>query len=295
MVNGNKGVDTITVNGAATTSSVYGGGGNDIITDGAVALSDTLISGDLGNDTITLGNGGLAIDGITVAGGEGVDTITLGDAGLNTANDTGVLITGDAGNDTITGTSANGVEVTINGGAGNDDLNAGAGNGSETIIGGAGTDTMSTAAGVEYIWYDALGQGGSAASATSTSTVTAGDVVDVFTVNADFVNFAAATLVGSTATATAGATDAWNLNNTGVFVDTGDSTITVGTTTYAAVAAQIGTVVGTAGDTAYYVQNNAGGTLASIFQLTLGTTRSTTGALNAGDELTLIAQVTTGC
>ena len=40
---------------ASPASSIYGGGGNDTINAGTVAFTSSLISGDLGNDTITLG------------------------------------------------------------------------------------------------------------------------------------------------------------------------------------------------------------------------------------------------
>lgn len=291
-VNGNLGVDTITLNGAGSFASVYGGGGNDVITDGNVANTDALISGDKGNDTITLGNGGASIDGITVNGGDGVDTITLGNAGV-AANDN-MLIDGGDGADTLTGTSVAVTEITIKGGAGDDTINSGAG--TTTAIGGAGRDTMNAGAGTNTFTYDNKTHVGAASSAASTSALGLADIVGsgtAFTVGTDKFAFVGDTLVGSSGSVATGAANAWNLNTAGVFVSTGQLAWTAGTTTAATVATAIGTVVGTAGDVAYFViEDDTTATNTLIFQLTLGTTRTTTGALNAGDTISLVADVT---
>ena len=96
LVNGNKGSDDITVNGGITfaSSSIYGGGGNDVIRAQAVLPGATtpgaFLSGDLGDDTV-FGTGGLD----TIEGGDGVDQL-FGNDGSDTIN-------GGAGNDVITG------------------------------------------------------------------------------------------------------------------------------------------------------------------------------------------------
>ena len=297
LVNGNKGVDTITLAAANTSSTIYGGGGNDIITDGNVATTDTLISGDLGNDTVTMGNGGLSIDGLTVTGGDGVDTITLGNAGI-AANDN-IFVSGNDGADTLTGTTVAVTEITIAGGAGDDTINSGTG--ATTAIGGLGTDTMASGAGVNMFLYDAAGQGGASASATATTVLVDGDVITAFnTAGEDLITFdASETLVGSSATFGTGAANGWNMNTAGVFALTGTTVEYVNGTGIAAntLAATIGTVVGDAGDTAYFtIRDTTTTTQSLVVEVTLGTTRAVGAgtALNAGDTVELLSDVRAG-
>ena len=296
-VNGNKGVDTITLTGAGTAASVFGGGGNDVITDGNVAYTQTLISGDLGNDTVTLGNAGASIDALTVRGGAGVDTITLGNAGV-AANDD-IFVAGNDGADTITGTSVAVTEVTLSGGAGNDTITVS--NGTSTVIGGLGTDTMTAAAQVDMFLYNAQGQGGAGVSATAATALVDGDTINAFnTAGEDLITFdSSETLVGSSATFGTGAANAWNLNTSGVFALTGTTVEYVNATGLAAstIAASVGTVVGDAGDKAYFtVRDTTTATQNLVVGVTLGTTRAVGNgtALNAGDTVELVAVVNAG-
>ena len=296
-VNGNLGVDTISLTGAGSFASLYGGGGNDIITDGAVAYTNSIVSGDKGNDAITLGNGGLTVDALTVNGGDGVDTITLGNAGV-AANDD-ILITGDAGDDTLTGTTVAVAEIQLLGGTGNDTITCSAG--TSTAVGGAGTDTMNAGGAVNMFLYDDMGQGGASASATATTVLVDGDVITAFnTAGEDLITFdASETLVGSSATFGTGAANNWNLNNAGLFALTGTTVEYVNGTGLAAntIAAAVGTVVGDAGDKAYFtVRDTTTTTQSLVVGVTLGTTRALGAgtALNAGDTIELIADVRAG-
>lgn len=293
VVNGNLGVDTISLNGVGASASIYGGGGNDVITDGNVAFTNSVISGDKGNDSVTLGNGGVSIDGITVKGGDGVDTITLGNAGT-TANED-IFVAGNDGADTLTGTSVAVTSISLSGGQGADTITAGAG--TTTSIGGLGNDTLNAGSGTNTFLYTDKAQTGVAASSTSTAALDLADVIGsgtAFASTTDKIGFVTAdALVGSSASVATGAANAWNLNTAGVFVSTGTLAYTAGTTTAATVATAIGTVVGDAGDVAYFaIEDTSPGTRTLIFQLTLGTTRSTTSALNAGDTIALVADVT---
>ncbi len=289
LVNGNKGQDTITLGAANTSATIHGGGGNDVITDGAVTTADTLISGDLGNDTVTLTNGGLTSDALTVKGGDGVDTISLGDIGV-AANDD-IFVSGNAGNDTLTGTSVTVTEITLAGGAGDDTIATGAG--VSTTIGGLGNDAMTAGASIDVFQYTAQGQGGALGAANGTTGIAAADTIAGFsrTAEVDLIQLdASETLVGSSSTATAGAQNSWNLDNTGVFVNTNAQAFIAGTTTAATISAAIGTVTGDSGDIAY-AAIDSGGTVTNLFQITLGTDKAAA-ALNAGDSIALIASIT---
>lgn len=233
---------------------------------------------------------------VTVQGGDGVDTITLGNSGLITNDD--VFINGNAGDDTLTGSTVALAEITINGGQGDDTINSGAG--TETAVGGDGSDTMQAGAGTNTFLYDGLTQGGTSASATSATAISAGDVIGsttAFASGTDLITLISAdTLIGSSASVASGAANNWNLNTAGVFRVTGSTfEYTAGTSTYAAAAAAVGTVVGDAGDTAYFAINDtttAAQTL--VFQVTLGTTRAAASLLNAGDTISLVSDVTSG-
>ena len=167
-VNGNAGNDTIDISGLSNygTSSIAGGGGNDIITGGAgddtlttAALTALTFDGKGGNDKLVLANGGNtanltltaveSIDGgtwadvltlvnqlttaMTFDGKTGGDSITLADGGnsgvLTVSNDASVI--GGTGIDHITTSSA--AVVSIRGNAGNDVITLGS-TGADTIV-----------------------------------------------------------------------------------------------------------------------------------------------------------------
>jgi len=82
IIDGNKGIDTISLlGGTHSDSSVNGGEGDDIIRNADIVVGGArsngikglLINGDLGNDTIAVLGGG----GSTINGGEGKDTIAV--------------------------------------------------------------------------------------------------------------------------------------------------------------------------------------------------------------------------
>ncbi len=163
-----EGSQSLTVQEAAPSVTVGGGGGDDTITIGDLSkLSVGLltINGDAGNDLIDATGAKYGQLGIRLNGGDGDDVlkggvsaeIINGDAGQDiitagSGNDTvdggtgADFINGDAGDDSIAGGSEN---DTINGGAGNDSLDGGldndslsGGDGNDTAVGGFGNDTM---------------------------------------------------------------------------------------------------------------------------------------------------------
>ena len=105
-----------TIKGGLNNDTLYGAGGNDVITTGA---GTNTAGGNKGNDTIT--------------GGSGADTIA-----------------GDAGADSLTG--AGGAD-TITGGAGNDTINSG--DGVDVVTGGAGKDTITLGSGKDTVVFTA--------------------------------------------------------------------------------------------------------------------------------------------
>lgn len=139
IVNGNKLADTINVSGVVISSSIRGGAGADALTFGNTAnLTDTLVNGDKGADSITLtlqaGESGVATNS-TVQGGEGSDTIN---AALATSS---LLLAGGSEADTISGGSN---QDTINGGTGADSIQGNAG--VDQLSGGDGNDNFVYAA-----------------------------------------------------------------------------------------------------------------------------------------------------
>ena len=62
-----------TISSGTASETVYGGQGDDVITGHSAAGSAQVLSGDLGNDSITAGSGA-----DTLIGGAGSDTLTLG-------------------------------------------------------------------------------------------------------------------------------------------------------------------------------------------------------------------------
>ena len=145
VINGNKGTDTIRVNGGTyDNSNIYGGADADNITITAnTILTSGTINGNKGNDVIVDdGTGITTLTDATVFGGQGDDTITLNGGG------TGLFISGDLGNDGVT--TAGGAD-TVLGGAGNDTITVGAGN--DSIVGGAGADNITMGTGTDRLVF----------------------------------------------------------------------------------------------------------------------------------------------
>ena len=126
--------------GGAGLDSLFGGGGNDIITDDVGAASD--INGEAGNDTIY---GGPGNDYIT--GGDGNDIVVGGVDGQDS-------LYGGAGDDYIVAADANndGVGSVLDGGAGANQLYSLVGSGNDYAVGGEGADIIATGAGSDYIF-----------------------------------------------------------------------------------------------------------------------------------------------
>jgi len=162
VINGNKGDDTIRVNGGTyDQSNIYGGANNDSMTITAnTILTNGTINGNKGNDVIV--DDGVGISSLvnaTVFGGQGQDTITLNGGG------TGLFISGDLGNDGLTtGAGAD----TVLGGAGVDTIVVGAGN--DSVVGGGGADTITLGGGTNRIDFGS--DDGVVATASTTAAVT---------------------------------------------------------------------------------------------------------------------------
>jgi Ca2+-binding RTX toxin-like protein len=148
--------DVITMANSGVLSTIYAGGGNDIITGGNQA--DT-VYGELGNDTIR-GGGAADIlsggdgddlfygntDGDVITGGEGSesggDTVDFSDASAD------LVIDMAAGTVNATASTFSEIE-NITGGTGNDTIYGDAS--INTLKGGNGNDTIFTSAGVDYL------------------------------------------------------------------------------------------------------------------------------------------------
>ena len=169
------------------------------------------------------------------------------------------------------------------------------------MIGGLGTDNMTGGAAVDMYLYTAQGQGGAGVSATATTALVDGDTINEFNTGGEdlFTFDASETLVGSSATFGTGTANNWNLNTAGIFALTGTTVEYVNATGLAAntIAASVGTVVGDAGDKAYFTVNDTTTAAQSlVVGVTLGTTRTVGNgtALNAGDTVELLAVVNAG-
>jgi len=183
LVNGNIGDDTIAigaaVGGAATSSasSFFGGQGNDTINVN-VNATNSLISGDIGNDNIV--TGAVSVAGSTLNGGQGNDTITAATA------TTASLINGGENNDNITGSAFN---DTLNGDEGNDTIATTGGN--DTVTGGSGNDVIGLAvgAGRDRVVYgsSAAANGADAITGFAVGAATAANLADVASFTA-FIN-----------------------------------------------------------------------------------------------------------
>ncbi len=108
---------------------------------------DNILTGALGNDTISGGEGDDTLTGLggndELDGGEGDDTL-LGGAGNDnlTGGEGDDALSGDAGNDVLAGGEG---DDTLSGGAGDDELDGG--EGYDTLDGGAGNDRLVAGAG----------------------------------------------------------------------------------------------------------------------------------------------------
>jgi Ca2+-binding RTX toxin-like protein len=209
VINGNKGGDTIRINGGTyNQSNVYGGADNDSMTiTASTILSNGTINGNKGDDTIVDdGTGITSLSSATVFGGAGQDVITLNGGG------TGLFISGDLGNDQLT--SGAGAD-TVLGGAGVDTIVVGAGN--DSVVGGGGADTITLAGGTNRVNF-ASGEGVVATASTTATHTTLGmtatfangiESVTAFVSGTDDFNFgfstgvAALTLTEGLSTATA--------------------------------------------------------------------------------------------
>ncbi|MEU9452771.1 calcium-binding protein [Streptomyces sp. NPDC048277] len=162
IANLGDGNDTLTYKNATDQVYFYAeislGAGNDKATDSG-RLDGAYVSGDAGNDTITVGAEGLAWGGdgndtINAGGGDNIVQGGNGDDTLHGGNGTQYL-SGDAGKDTITG--GTGADI-LYGGSGNDVLYGNSGNdklygnsGNDKLYGGAGNDTLSGGPGTDVV------------------------------------------------------------------------------------------------------------------------------------------------
>lgn len=293
LVNGNKGVDTVTVGAAATASSVHGGGGADIITT-ASNFTNGLMSGDLGDDRITI-TGGNTLDGSTVAGGEGADNINLAAAG--DAADEDLLVEGGAGVDIITGPIA-GTTSTLNGGEGGDTLSmsgAVGANATSTLIGGAGSDTINLASGTGTVLYSAASDFGAFGSAASGAVAANGDTITGFNTTVDEIAVGNIISGVGAVAANQGLAAGVNFNTNGVVVTSANATaltFNLATGTYADLEAVVtqatGNVTGDAGDTGIVSLLDGGGNILNV-AVTLGTAAAGGRAIDNTDSLAIIS------
>ena len=188
-----------TINAASQTASVtiYGGGGNDVMTGGSAgdvlwagAGNDTVsggggddvIIGDVGVDSLSGGDGNdiIYMDGAdsAVSGGAGTDAVYV-TSGTGTTLDMAAtqfewVADFAGGNDTYNATGQSSA-VTVYAGAGDDSLVGGLGNdylwgeagndtisgggGADTLVGGAGADTLLGGTGIDAIFANSGGGG----------------------------------------------------------------------------------------------------------------------------------------
>ena len=162
---GNMGADSLVA--GAGSDTIYGGNDVDHITTArATAQSVDFISGDNGDDIITVGTLGSQ----TVLGGMGNDSITAG------AGDSGSteLLFGNQGNDTIASSSTG--DTSIFGGQGNDVLSLTASGANEVdhyVFGNQGNDTITVTGGFNSVFG---GQGNDTIMATGGNDVLHGDL-----------------------------------------------------------------------------------------------------------------------
>jgi Ca2+-binding RTX toxin-like protein len=132
-VTGDRAANTITI-GRDAAGDIFVNGGAVPIDGGQATVRNTtevVVSGQAGNDTITLDQTNGALPAAKLAGGAGNDVLT-GGSGAD-------QLFGDAGNDTLIGGRGN---DQLFGGAGNDLFIWNPGDGSDVVEGGAGKDTL---------------------------------------------------------------------------------------------------------------------------------------------------------
>ena len=267
------GAADFTGTGNVLANVITGGVGNDTLSDGGIGGADTLIGG-AGNDTYNVANTG---DVITELAGGGKDTVRSTALSYTLGANVEDLTSVGAGNFTLTGNTGANV---ITGGAGNDVLDDGGVGGNDTLIGGAGDDTYVIRNAGDRITEN--NNGGTDTVKTTLSTYTLGNNLE----NLTFIGTGAFTGIGNNAanviTGGAGADKLTGGGGTDTFVmakgDANGDLITDFTTTagnnhdfinftgYAAGAVLVKTVVGSAATpTSYAVQ--VGGATVDTFQL----------------------------
>jgi hypothetical protein len=254
-INGNKGVDNISIGDVALASgfTVFGGQGNDVITSTNANADGIVYSGDDGDDQITttgaadvVVNGGEGVDVISTAGGD--DTIDggVGDDVISSTAGGDNSIDGGTGDDIIT---AGGGGDVLTGGVGDDELTGGAGDdalvggvGDDSFIANGGDDTVTGGAGADS--YDLTGGGENdyiISAITDSSASLSGTAVGFddfgvgFNSNTDHIDISA--VASSLLGATAGRTTT---------VAVGANILTSATTTFAALRSELSAAAGTA-------------------------------------------------
>ena len=237
---GNDGNDRVTILGAQTTinSEIRGMGGQDNIA--ISGLSNSIINGNQGNDSINGGGANTAVSNSSIYGGQGIDTIAVTFIGA------GNEINGNKGNDTITVTGTTISTTFINGGQGDDSItlvgatidgnSIGGDKGNDTVVGSNasddllfggegvdnltgldGADTLTGGVGANTFTYTAAGES-SVSGNTGFDTITdlksgaagTGDIIDFGDANAVAVGAVTTLAAGN---ANLGATLEATLNN----------------------------------------------------------------------------------
>jgi parallel beta-helix repeat protein len=134
------GVSSLTVDGGGGTGDTFTVTGTPTVPATVQGISDTVVYGTGGNDTIALSPGG----------NSGTVVVKLNGMALGTYSPAGpVLIYGLAGDDNIQASGTITVPLWLNGGDGNDRLNGG--NGPNVLLGGAGNDTITGGSGRDLV------------------------------------------------------------------------------------------------------------------------------------------------
>lgn len=184
LVFANAGNDAITLNQTSSNATVWGGLGNDTVTNGAAGT---------GNYVFALGQGADSLDAATADFGASADvTIYGGDGIVDTADGADfidiegaagmtALIYGNAGDDTITATdTGTDITATVFGGLGNDSITTE--DNADSIVGGDGNDTVVAGAGDNTV--DGGAGNNSITSTTGADIITTGDGNDTISAGA---------------------------------------------------------------------------------------------------------------
>ncbi|QNI83975.1 serralysin-like metalloprotease/ C-terminal domain-containing protein [Synechococcus sp. PROS-7-1] len=139
------GDDIVQFNGKAISSTLYGGKGDDTITDDGSSLSKTLVRGDLGDDVINFANTAQFINS-TILGDNGSsdggdDSIVLTNTDSSSVFSS-VSVEGGAGADTIEFYAGELLSSSFNANAGNDVFSVGGSLIGTTVYGGQGNDVV---------------------------------------------------------------------------------------------------------------------------------------------------------